>query len=146
MNAPEWEKLSASSPSLLSVRAAQLMADLHQRASVDAETLLRELVEDSTELNFYAEPTGAFDAGSVDAGLISATHTALVWIILRRDQQFPRAIASRDVLCQAKGMLMERFDVDAAAAFVLLKRMSQDSNTPISLLAQRVVAGDHSRR
>ncbi|MBV8860984.1 MAG: GAF and ANTAR domain-containing protein, partial [Mycobacterium sp.] len=99
----------------------------------------------SAALNFYAEPTRAFDAGSVDSGLVSATHTALVWIMLRRDQQFRRAIASRDVIGQAKGMLMERFDIDAAAAFVLLKRTSQNSNTPIARLAQRVVTGDYLR-
>jgi GAF domain-containing protein len=94
-------------------------------------------------LNFYAEPVSAFDAGSVDLALTLATHTGLVWSILRRDQQFRRAIVSRDVIGQAKGMLMERFDIDADAAFVLLKRMSQDSNTPVVRVAQRVLDGDY---
>jgi AmiR/NasT family two-component response regulator len=66
--------------------------------------------------------------------------------ILRRDQQFRRALFSRDVIGQAKGMVMERFDIDEAAAFPLLKRVSQDSNTPIARLAQRVVAGDYLPR
>jgi hypothetical protein len=93
-------------------------------------------------LNFYAEPVDAFDDGSVNLGLIFATHTALVWNMMRRDQQFRGAIVSRDIIGQAKGQLMERFDVDADAAFAMLKRMSQESHTPINQIAQRIVTGD----
>jgi AmiR/NasT family two-component response regulator len=97
-------------------------------------------------LNFYAEPVNAFDDGSVDLGMIFATHTALVWNMVRRDQQFRAAIVSRDIIGQAKGILMERFEVDADAAFRLLKRVSQDSNTPVVQVARRIVAGDHPLR
>ena len=57
---------------------------------------------------------------------------------MRRDQQFRVALVSRDVIGQAKGRLMERFDIDAAEAFERLKQMSQDGNTPIAQVAQRV--------
>jgi AmiR/NasT family two-component response regulator len=97
-------------------------------------------------LSFYAEPINAFDDGSVDLGMIFATHTALVWNMARSDQQFRTALVSRDIIGQAKGMLMERFDIDAAAAFGLLTRVSQESNTPVALIAQRVIAGDHPLR
>jgi AmiR/NasT family two-component response regulator len=95
-------------------------------------------------LNFYAEPVNAFDDGSVDLGLIFATHTALVWNMVQREQQFRTALVSRDNIGQAKGMLMERFDIEAAGAFELLKRVSQESNTPVAQIAQRVVTGDCS--
>lgn len=100
----------------------------------------------TASLNFYAEPANAFDDGSVNLGLLFATHTALVWNMLRRDQQFRTALFSRDLIGQAKGMLMERFDIDAAAAFALLTRMSQESNTPVAQVAKQVVAGDHPVR
>ena len=93
-------------------------------------------------LNFYAEPVNAFDDGSVNLGLIFATHTALVWNMMRRDQQFRNALVSRDIIGQAKGRLMERFDIDAAEAFELLRQLSQESNTPIAHIAQRLVTGD----
>lgn len=93
-------------------------------------------------LNFYAEPANAFDDGSVDLGLLFATQTALVWNMLRRDQQFRTALFSRDLIGQAKGMLMERLHIDAAAAFGLLTRFSQNSNTPVAQLAQQIVAGE----
>jgi uncharacterized protein (UPF0147 family) len=99
----------------------------------------------SAALNFYAESPNTFDHESVDVGLIFATHAALVWNMMRRDQQFRVALFSRDVIGQAKGRLMERFDIDAAEAFERLKQMSQDSNTPIAQVALRVTGGDSSR-
>ena len=97
-------------------------------------------------LNFYAEPINAFDDGSVNVGMMFATHAALVWNMVRRDQQFRTALVSRDIIGQAKGMLMERFNTDAADAFKLLARLSQESNTRIAELAHQVVAGDHAPR
>jgi AmiR/NasT family two-component response regulator len=48
------------------------------------------------------------------------------------------------VASAAGGKLMERFDIDAAEAFERLKQMSQDANTPIAQVAQRVTGGDSS--
>lgn len=53
------------------------------------------------------------------------------------------AIESRDIIGQAKGMLMERFDVDAAAAFDLLVKLSQDTNTRLEQIARTLVDIDH---
>lgn len=98
------------------------------------------LIDDLTALNFYAESPRVFDDDSVEMGLIFAAHTTLAWNMLRREQQFQSALAGRDIIGQAKGMLMERFDIDAVAAFNLLRRLSQDSNVRISEIARRVVA------
>lgn len=57
--------------------------------------------------------------------------------------QLRRAIDTRDVIGQAKGMLMERYDVSAAAAFTLLVELSQTSNTRLEEIARRLVAVDH---
>jgi hypothetical protein len=92
-------------------------------------------------LNFYAERPHAFDGRSEEAGLIYAAHMTVAWHILQRDDQFRAAVASRDIIGQAKGMLMERFKVDATQAFELLKRLSQDANTPLVTVAEQVVAG-----
>ncbi len=90
-------------------------------------------------LNLYAQQPHAFDAESVEMALVVATHTALAWSMLRHDQQLRSALASRDVIGQAKGILMERFAVDAVRAFELLSRLSQDSNTPVVEIARRLV-------
>lgn len=96
-------------------------------------------------LNFYAEQSHAFDDDAVEAGLLIATHTALAWSMLRRDQQFRSALASRDVIGQAKGIIMERFDVNAVQAFELLKRLSQESNTKLGDIAHQLIERGHSR-
>ena len=53
------------------------------------------------------------------------------------------AVQSRDIIGQAKGMIMERFDIDAGHAFELLKRLSQNSNMPLAVVARRLVESDH---
>jgi len=121
------------------------------RAQALKETPIRSILsfgmfgdsQTTAALNFYAEPINAFDDGSVNLGIIFATHTALVWNMVRRDQQFRTALVSRDIIGQAKGMLMEHLGIDAAVAFGLLKRFSQESNTPVAQVAQQVVDGDH---
>jgi hypothetical protein len=94
----------------------------------------------SGALNFFADRPNAFSADASELGLVFATHTAIAWGMQRRDQQFRSALASRDVIGQAKGMLMERFDIDAAQAFDLLKRLSQDTNTSLHQIAQRLTS------
>lgn len=89
-------------------------------------------------LNFYGNRAKAFDEDCLELGLILATHTAVAWNLLLRDDQFRSALTSRDVIGQAKGMLMERYGIDAAAAFELLRRLSQETNTPLISVAEQV--------
>jgi transcriptional regulator with GAF, ATPase, and Fis domain len=93
-------------------------------------------------LNFYAEQPKAFDQEAVEMGLILATHAAVAWNMVRRDEQFRSALASRDIIGQAKGMIMERFKVDAVQAFELLKRLSQSSNTQLAVVARQLVESE----
>jgi hypothetical protein len=90
-------------------------------------------------LSFYAERPHAFDAEAERLAFVYATHAALAWNTLRRDIQFRDALASRDIIGQAKGMLMERHQIDAEEAFNLLRQLSQESNTAVAELARRIV-------
>jgi GAF domain-containing protein len=91
-------------------------------------------------LNVYAEQPNAFGQESRAIGLIFAAHTSVAWNSARRDEQFKRALASRDTIGQAKGMIMERYGVDAVQAFDLLRKLSQDSNVPLVQVATELVA------
>ena len=91
-------------------------------------------------LTFYAEHPHAFDTESEGLGFVYATHAALAWNALRRDLQFRDALASRDIIGQAKGMLMERHQIDADEAFNRLRQLSQKSNTPIAELCCKIAA------
>lgn len=90
-------------------------------------------------LNVYAERPSAFTNESVQIGRIYATHSALAWDASRRSGQFERALASRDLVGQAKGIVMERFGVDAVQAFELLRRLSQNNNVAVSEIAERLI-------
>ncbi|WP_255507049.1 GAF and ANTAR domain-containing protein [Mycolicibacterium sp. 018/SC-01/001] len=96
-------------------------------------------------LNFFAESAGVFDEESVELGLIFAAHLAVAWSGMNREQHFRSALASRDIIGQAKGMLMERFDITAPAAFELLRRLSQESNTKLHDVAERIVSAGRQR-
>jgi GAF domain-containing protein len=52
-----------------------------------------------------------------------------------------RAIESRDLIGQAKGILMAKHEIDAEAAFELLRDASQRSNRPVREIAGLVVRG-----
>lgn len=95
-------------------------------------------------LNVYSEQPGVFDAESRNFGLIFAAHSSVAWNSARRDEQFRRALSSRDVIGQAKGMVMERYGVSAVQAFDLLRKLSQDSNVPLIQIATDLVASTQS--
>ena len=49
-------------------------------------------------LNFYADAPHAFTEESVELGTVYATHIALAWSMMRRQDQFRSALASRDII------------------------------------------------
>ncbi|WP_326546988.1 GAF and ANTAR domain-containing protein [Mycolicibacterium sp. ND9-15] len=90
-------------------------------------------------LNVYSEKPDVFGDESRSIGLVFAAHSSVAWNAARRDQQFRQALASRDIIGQAKGMIMERYGVDAVQAFDLLRKLSQDSNVPLIKVATEFV-------
>ena len=57
-----------------------------------------------------------------------------------RAANLERALLSRDVIGQAKGMLMMVYNIDDAAAFELLRWRSQEANVKLARLAEQVVS------
>jgi transcriptional regulator with GAF, ATPase, and Fis domain len=90
-------------------------------------------------LNLFALKPKAFTAEFEAIGAMLATHAAIALIADDVQLQFRSALASRDIIGQAKGMIMERFDVDAVRAFELLKSLSQSSNTRLAEVAEELV-------
>lgn len=97
-------------------------------------------------LNFYAERPHAFTEDAVELGGVFASHVALAWSMMRRQDQFRSALATRDIIGQAKGIVMERFNLDADEAFELLSHLSQQSNTKLHDLAHALVDSEHPLR
>jgi GAF domain-containing protein len=97
-------------------------------------------------LNLFGLERNAFtmEAEAI-AGMI-ATHAATALIAHNRERQFQSALASRDTIGQAKGMIMERFAINAVRAFELLVKTSQASNKPVAELAKEIVTRGPDRR
>lgn len=97
-------------------------------------------------LNVYSEHPHAFGPQTREVGLIFASHSSVAWNSARRDEQFRQALSSRDTIGQAKGMIMERYGVDAVQAFALLRKLSQDSNVPLNRVAVDLIAKAQAAR
>jgi GAF domain-containing protein len=96
----------------------------------------------SGALNLYSRRPGAFDSAAVDAALLLATHASLalahteaVALADLEAAHLRRAVDSRDVIGQAKGILMHRRGISAEEAFDVLRRASQDLNVKLADLA-----------
>jgi len=90
-------------------------------------------------LNMYASRADGFGTSDVTEGLALAAHIAIAVAAAQRIDQLEAALDSRTVIAQACGMLMERFDMDAARAFALLTRLSSSQNVKVRDVAARLV-------
>ncbi|TCK21090.1 GAF and ANTAR domain-containing protein [Pseudonocardia endophytica] len=79
-------------------------------------------------LNLYAGRAGAFDESSLDTGALFASHAALALHGAQRAAGLSEALRTRDVIGQAKGILIERFTLSEEQAFAMLVRSSQETN------------------
>ena len=60
---------------------------------------------------------------------------------LTRNLNLQEALETRDLIGQAKGILMERQHIDADRAFEILRRASQRSNVKLRDVAALIVSG-----
>jgi transcriptional regulator with GAF, ATPase, and Fis domain len=90
-------------------------------------------------LNLFGRNPRTFDVEAQAIGAMLATHAATALIAANKQHQFESALAGRDLIGQAKGIFMERFDVDAVRAFELLSKLSQNTNTPVRVIAQQII-------
>jgi ANTAR domain/GAF domain len=105
------------------------------------------IAEDSVagSLNSYAETPQAFGDEAQEIGLILAAHASVGMRAVREREsveQFGRqlheALSSRDVIGQAKGILMERLRITPEEAFDTLRRSSQRLNLKLREIAEKL--------
>ncbi|WP_173008491.1 GAF and ANTAR domain-containing protein [Mycolicibacterium sp. P1-18] len=90
-------------------------------------------------LNLFGLEPRAPDPAAEAIGALLATLATVAMMTAHRETQFEAALAGRDVIGQAKGILMNHFKVDASRAFDMLRSISQADNTPLRLVALKVV-------
>lgn len=91
-------------------------------------------------LNIYASAPHSFDAESVRWGRMLAAHAALAMDRTRTVDHLTSALASRDQIGQAKGILMERYAITDDQAFELLIAASQNTNRKLRDIAADLAA------
>lgn len=90
-------------------------------------------------LNLYARQPGAFDDESEHVGLLFAAHAAVAYAGARKHEQLAQAVTTRELIGQAKGILMERYEMSGDQAFSVLVRVSQSANRKLRDVAEELV-------
>lgn len=89
-------------------------------------------------LNLYGEGPDAFDNESEQVGMLVAAHAAVAFADSLKISQLGEALASRQLIGQAEGILMERFKITGQQAFILLTRVSSRSNVKLRDIAEHL--------
>ncbi|OBJ56423.1 GAF and ANTAR domain-containing protein [Mycobacterium sp. 1423905.2] len=90
-------------------------------------------------LNLFSTRNNAWDVEAETIGAVLAAHAAAAILAGRHSEQMQSALASRDRIGQAKGIIMERYSVDEVRAFEMLRVLSQENQTKLVDIAQRVI-------
>ena len=90
-------------------------------------------------LNLYSRGVNGFDVSQQAEALSLAAHVAIALTGAREIEHLHDSVASRTIIGQAQGILMERFDIDAARAFAVLRRVSQSQNVKLHNVAAQLV-------
>jgi GAF domain-containing protein len=94
--------------------------------------------EDLGALNLHSTQPKAFNDESEQVGLLFAAHAAVALAGAQEQQHLHTALTSRDIIGQAKGILMERHKITAHEAFRLLVSASQTTNIKLHDIADHL--------
>lgn len=91
-------------------------------------------------LNLYSRRTAAFTATEAETVGVLARFAATALAAAVEADGLRQAVNSRNLIGQAQGILMERYDLDADHAFNVLRRYSQHSNIKLRTVAKHLIA------
>jgi hypothetical protein len=135
VDSPRWPELSATATRLGAASALSHGLFLHQHAQWSVLGVL----------SLYSATPDAFgDEDREFSTVVSAYLSVAVGIaqrhddVQRREAALHRGLTTRDVIGQAKGILMERQHLAAGEAFDLLRRASQHLNRKLADVAQHL--------
>ncbi|ADB29846.1 ANTAR domain protein with unknown sensor [Kribbella flavida DSM 17836] len=96
-------------------------------------------------LNLYCGEPYSLDDDSVHLASLFAGQVAVAMGWAKEGDTMSEALATRNVIGQAVGIVMERYTVDADRAFGYLVRLSQTSNTKLREVAASLVEAANER-
>src|SRR5687767_1768064 len=124
-------------------RWPQIASRAQRETGITSMLCFRLFVEGDTlgALNLHSKAADAFGEESRTVGLVFAAHAAVALSSAIHDEQMEEALQSRDLIGQAKGILMAREGVTADQAFDMLRRASQRLNLKLRDVAGDIVSG-----
>lgn len=128
-----WEgyRSAATSVGFRAVLGVPLRTELHRIGSLDVyDRRAREWTDDDLDAAMVLADVAA--GYLLRAGELHDAH--------QLNEQLRTAIESRDIIGQAKGILIARHGVESDAAFDMLKQQSQDRNVKLHRVAREIVA------
>jgi GAF domain-containing protein len=96
-------------------------------------------------LNLYSTSRDRIDPGTEDLATSFASHAAIALHQARELANLHDALASRKLIGQAIGIVMERYQMNEERAFAFLVRASSHSNVKLRDIAQELVNGSNVR-
>ncbi|MGY1836321.1 GAF and ANTAR domain-containing protein [Blastococcus sp. SYSU DS0510] len=91
-------------------------------------------------LNLYSRTPGAFHDDCQEIGVMFAAHAAVALAGAEHESNLRTGMSNRDVIGQAKGILMERHRLTADQAFGVLARVSQELNRKLVDIAGEITS------
>jgi GAF domain-containing protein len=91
-------------------------------------------------LNLYARQPHSFDAEDEIVGAVFASHAAIALSAAQQEENLRHALDGRDLIGQAKGILMERYRLTAPRAFELLVLASSHTNRKLFDIADELTS------
>jgi GAF domain-containing protein len=125
-------------------RWPRFAARAHAETGVRSILGLRLFVEGDTmgALNLYSCRVDAFRGDDVALASVFAAHAAVALSASRRKEQLEHKADTRDLIGQAKGILMAHSRLGPDEAFDMLRRASQRLNTKLVDVAAGIVRGE----
>jgi hypothetical protein len=90
-------------------------------------------------LNLFSRRAGAFNDASEHVGLLFAAHAAVAYAGSQQKAKMAQTVATRQLIGQAQGILIERYKITAEQSFAMLVRASQHSNMKLRDVAARLL-------
>jgi GAF domain-containing protein len=91
-------------------------------------------------LNLYGDEVNVFDEESEQIALLVAAHAAIAFSDAKEIEQLTQALDTRDLIGQAKGILMEWFKITPQQAFLVLTKASSESNIKLRDVADHLTS------
>ncbi|MEN3300375.1 ANTAR domain-containing protein [Pseudonocardia sp.] len=124
-------------------------ADPRARSVLSLELLRRSRIGAFGTLDVHRIRPGDLEPVDLDRAVVLAAHTSIALAAVlartageREKAQLRRAIRSRDVIGQAKGLLMERRGIGEDEAFAILRGASQSLNVKLAVIAESLANGE----